>query len=363
MAPFRNWITASRFITVLAVTIIISSNYVTIDSSFQGIDLSYQKSSLLSNIFAVLPLTLTGCHNAMKAFQFSRQHGAAAAAFDSIKADPVNWLKLATPFIIIIPNAVLILIKQVQSDTFIAVLSIQLLISTEICLTMALKNDVGMQRQSYACIALTLFNCTSSVLWYFYVISTTPKALAVIEAIAMCLRLVVLITALYRILSNNKIIYYEEGNLFTTFGRTNSRAESTRNDARKNMMEETTQDPNGSYTLYMIIIIVNWLLSMRGYSAEVFYTSQSYLLSCAVMFIMVFFDRRMRDCLILASIASDLHRGFVRFVSHELRSHLSHLTMGLEQLTDETPAVDKGKLKMIEELQVPEIDVFEKRNR
>ena len=49
--------------------------------------------------------------------------------------------------------------------------------------------------------------------------------------------------------------------------------------------------------------------------------------------------------------ASAMNRNFVRFISHELRSHLSHLTLGLQHLGLDVENSNTVAQKMLEELQ------------
>lgn len=46
------------------------------------------------------------------------------------------------------------------------------------------------------------------------------------------------------------------------------------------------------------------------------------------------FGSSLRDKLDITKMAAELNKVFVRFISHELRSHISHLTLGLEMLDD-----------------------------
>ena len=52
-----------------------------------------------------------------------------------------------------------------------------------------------------------------------------------------------------------------------------------------------------------------------------------------------------------SEIASDLNTAFVRFISHELLSHLNHLNLGLQILLEETPREERSRYAGITDLQ------------
>ena len=64
-------------------------------------------------------------------------------------------------------------------------------------------------------------------------------------------------------------------------------------------------------------------------------TSLSYVQLIPILAVSVFVDWSDRDTISLAETVFSGNRGFIRYVSHELRSHLSYLSFGLLQLRDE----------------------------
>lgn len=75
-------------------------------------------------------------------------------------------------------------------------------------------------------------------------------------------------------------------------------------------------------------------------------SSYVYTLACMSLVISVFFGRSLKDKLDVAKMAEELNRIFGRFISHELRSHISHLTLGLEMLDDYEDAASRKEAIM-----------------
>lgn len=105
------------------------------------------------------------------------------------------------------------------------------------------------------------------------------------------------------------------------------------------------------YALYMIIMCSQWFILQKVGDSVLYRDSYGYLIMFLVLTVFICNDYNAIDNEKLIVAAAEMNRIFVRYISHELRSHVSHLSMGLEQLGDEFSPSHIVAHKMINELQ------------
>ena len=94
------------------------------------------------------------------------------------------------------------------------------------------------------------------------------------------------------------------------------------------------------YILFLVLVVID-LRSTICFSLDTASVqNRTYLLSCILVAISCVPNRMLRDTIILVGMAATMNHKFIRFISHELRSHLSYLTIGLDQLGYEAGAPD-----------------------
>lgn len=105
-----------------------------------------------------------------------------------------------------------------------------------------------------------------------------------------------------------------------------------------------------AHVAIMTSIWILWIIPMPyGYPRS--YTRVGYLVAFLSLFISNLHARLEKDIVKVIAMAMNMNRVFIRFISHELRSHMGHLSMGLDQLLDEVPSHLQTAVSMIEELQ------------
>ena len=108
-----------------------------------------------------------------------------------------------------------------------------------------------------------------------------------------------------------------------------------------------------NYLMYLGLIIATWSITWIDKSERSGLLSNYYVMYLTAISRMVLGDRAVQASVKLVSMAADLNRGFVRFISHELLSHLNHLCIGLEQLVNESSykSTDSSRKLILIELQ------------
>lgn len=121
---------------------------------------------------------------------------------------------------------------------------------------------------------------------------------------------------------------------------------------------ERIRENSWTKVMFIIFTVANWVIfyayeSSHHESESLATPTQAYLcLLCAtVVIVTVTFDRSLGDELTVAHVAASMNENFVRFISHELRSHMSHLTLGLQLLEEDIPPHESETLSSISDLQ------------
>lgn len=102
--------------------------------------------------------------------------------------------------------------------------------------------------------------------------------------------------------------------------------------------------PSGSFTwqfvTYSIFIITAWCIQLTNvqpnqYHRDNVINANLYLLSFVSIAVTVFCDRSLHEKLTVSKLAADMNMDFVRYISHELRSQVGHLALGLQMLGED----------------------------
>lgn len=109
----------------------------------------------------------------------------------------------------------------------------------------------------------------------------------------------------------------------------------------------------GHCVLYAVLVAANWLIHFTGSSSHGWahlgeLELYLYALSVVPIVVTVIYSGNIRDKLSVAKMATKMNMNLARFISHELRSHVSHLTLGLQLLGDD---VGDSKKSAITDLQ------------
>lgn len=124
----------------------------------------------------------------------------------------------------------------------------------------------------------------------------------------------------------------------------------------------TLGDTNWQLMAYILVISVNWIIFICGNNAVLLTSSSSdwpffvevrtfYLLAFTTTISFFYNNHTKSSQPMPQKSAAQMNSDFVRFVSHELRSHISHLSLGLQILRDDTKPYEKIKLVAIGDLQ------------
>ena len=96
------------------------------------------------------------------------------------------------------------------------------------------------------------------------------------------------------------------------------------------------------YILHIVLISVSLSSTFCISLGTTFLLNRIYLLSWILVAISCYTNRTLRDAIVVVSTAAAMNYKFIRFLSHELRSHLSHMTIGLDLMLNVAPVDSAG---------------------
>lgn len=249
----------------------------------------------------------------------------------------IDWIahkfSIVTILTIFIPNIIMAIIRP-RCTIVVGILTSQMLIFSHILLSKAISNRQNVRTVSTQCfeLMLQLLNGAGFVIWFLWVISAITKTVLIIGIISHAIVFVAVLVS-----QNHKFVKY----LRPICSPANDHSQPSDVIKKDHCVEI------GPCLIYMSFLAANSLIcysnqSPTGRDIVHLIARLAILIALVVACASVLRERQLEKITGLSAIASDMNRGFVRFVSHELRSHLSHLTMGLEELLDDLPAKSAG---------------------
>lgn len=251
-----------------------------------------------------------------------------------------NDLLSLFPLMMLIVALYMITTFDVSSRKYSSAIAIQLTVLANAVLLKGLNGDVTLRsHSSIYSIIFTTINCVLNYIWF--VVWTDSQSQWVVPGVVLVCISVAIFT----------------GRSFSSWKSTFKMQPVVIVDDRVGVIPGLQHDSNecGSkyYCGYSMLTITAWALLAfpRQYPRGVaFYTNYEYLISVAALISFVLNERNSKNNMEQTFAAADTNRAFTRYISHELRSHLSHLSMGLDQLSDEVDGRVTAH-KMITELQ------------
>lgn len=257
-----------------------------------------------------------------------------------------NWEEKKLSLLVLLPNCLLCGMGSIPDKLYTIIVAYQLLFFSQHILLQAIGRDSSLRSEKKILrICLPILNTAVIVAWYIRWVLINNIAVALVAAGSM---FIVLSTALTRIIVLKREFYLSTS---ISVSCENVDVPSTSITFSKN--NELRLVSCCYYLLYMFSVSLVWILWLVPTSNKFThdFTRLAYLVEFLLLLVTKFHERVDKDTLKLVSMAMNMNRLFVRFISHELRSHVGHLSMGLDQLTDVVPAGADTTVRMIEELQ------------
>ena len=253
------------------------------------------------------------------------------------KTDAISSLvaKIIPAVVIVIPNTYVLLRGERGSNDKCAV-AIQLFLVSHIIIHTAMKNDGMLSRnRKWRFMFCSIANSIAFLSWS---LDDNSRLWLSMGVIFHSMSSGIIVHRLYQLMRHSNKVALASASNHTT-------------QSKKSV--HTRWNSCCNYFVYLVLIIATWALSaIKEQTAGL--SLHFYLMYCAAISCMVLGDRAAQASIKLVSIAADLNRGFVRFISHELLSHLNHLCAGLEQLANESSCrslTDSSRRLMVVELQ------------
>ena len=294
--------------------------------------------SFWSGLFVSSTTVVGICLNVVKEFRVNL-----SVSLSSIRqfcSHGAENMEVVTAAIIFIPNLSVYFCFPRTHHVASSILRCQLLICSHIFLAKAVSGSKTMGAMLYGIprsLAL-LVNSAGFVLWFYSMVdgSVFPFVLAIVIHGLVC-----------------AYLFLHPANIIDEVG---SASSDVGIDSHTNISRASSE--LFYKQLYGGFIACNWVifLGLRfGARSDDFARDDDYLheylISFAIIAIQLNRKEELRDDVKTTETASTMNRDFVRYISHELRSHLSHLTLGLQHLGLDVDESNVAAQKMLQELQ------------
>lgn len=247
--------------------------------------------------------------------------------------------------LVLVPNCAICGLISISTKLYSIVVAYQLLLICQYVLGCAVGRDVTLRSGKYVIYTIFPFlNASSIAMWFFmwnFNYTSTIKLIAsasMFTSLGVALTRIIILLREWYVATSTSVLCEDLSVASASF------TSSKDNERRLTICS--------FYMLYIFSISLIWILwlipTFSGQSIDI--TRLGYLVAFLLLVVTKFHERLHKDTIKLVSMAMNMNKVFVRFISHELRSHMGHLSMGLEQLADEVPVGADTTARMIEEL-------------